>query len=536
MNDYLSLCLICKDENDYLPEWLDYHILLGVDRFYIYDNDSKVSLRVSLDKYIKNGWVSVFEIHGRGVQLHAYDHCIQNFGSQTFWMGFIDTDEFLVLKEKDNLKEFLRDYEAYGGFAVSSLFFGSDGNSFRPGCGQVAGYQTRTHQTFADNGLIKSIVQPDKIVFPNSPHDFIYKPGYFCVNERKLRVDYQRFPNYIEKIQLNHYFCRSLDEIEQKLQRGRGAAASSWARQRFDNVNRNALYRDDTALKNLLKLFQARGKQKLLLNDLIEKNVLVENLAELAGLQKTNFTPLPSQAEIVFRPVMVDFLNKKSALDAAENENRLLDVKQLMLSWLAEMPYWTSLYVDLAVVLIRLDENEPAWQLLSQAWQMARNSYKVLVGMTHFFLRNNNYGMAEKTCKLLFDIAPNDLIVLGFMVESLLGLGQYEEAVNIGLPFIDTVSMVGELPEGMSLLLIQKMSDYLVQNNQYPKAIHLWEAGLKLSPGNASPLIEMGKVYLHQGNRAMSKEVLTRAKNLFPDNQEIKDLLIRVNLTGLKKN
>ena len=38
--DYLSLCLICKDENDYLAEWLDYHILAGVERFYIYDDDS----------------------------------------------------------------------------------------------------------------------------------------------------------------------------------------------------------------------------------------------------------------------------------------------------------------------------------------------------------------------------------------------------------------------------------------------------------------------------------------------------------------
>jgi len=32
--DCLSLCLICKDENDYLAEWLDHHILAGVDRFY----------------------------------------------------------------------------------------------------------------------------------------------------------------------------------------------------------------------------------------------------------------------------------------------------------------------------------------------------------------------------------------------------------------------------------------------------------------------------------------------------------------------
>lgn len=80
--DYLSLCLICKDENDYLPEWLDYHILMGVDRFYIYDNESRVSLREGLD--IDRSWVVVVDITGRAMQLSAYDHCLQNFGGILF--------------------------------------------------------------------------------------------------------------------------------------------------------------------------------------------------------------------------------------------------------------------------------------------------------------------------------------------------------------------------------------------------------------------------------------------------------------------
>ena len=103
--DYISLCLICKDENSYLPEWLDYHILMGVDRFYIYDNESRVSLRETLKEYIERGWVVVVDIQGKAMQLYAYDHCLQTFGAQTFWMGFIDTDEFLVPKTAKDLKD-----------------------------------------------------------------------------------------------------------------------------------------------------------------------------------------------------------------------------------------------------------------------------------------------------------------------------------------------------------------------------------------------------------------------------------------------
>ena len=188
--DYLSLCLICKDENDYLPEWLDYHILMGVDRFYIYDNESRISLRESLADYIARGWAVVMNIPGKAAQLFAYDHCLQTFGSNTFWMGFIDTDEFLVTKSALNLKDFLKGYEEFGGLAVSSLFFGSNHHQNRPSCGQIAGYTLRTRQSFQRNNLIKSIVQPLKAWMPNSPHDFIFKENAWCVNENFLRVDY----------------------------------------------------------------------------------------------------------------------------------------------------------------------------------------------------------------------------------------------------------------------------------------------------------------------------------------------------------
>ena len=221
--DYLSLCLICKDENDYLPEWLDYHILMGVDRFYIYDNESRVSLNHTVKDYVDEGWAVVVDYPGSKVQLFAYDHCLRVFGQNTFWMGFIDTDEFLVPKTTVDLRAFLKEYESYAGLAVSSVFFGSNGHISRPAAGQIISYTRSVHPTFKENEFIKSIVQPRLIALPNSPHDFVYRENAWCVNENFIRVDDQRFAHSIEKIQLNHYFCRSLEEIEDKLKRGGGA-------------------------------------------------------------------------------------------------------------------------------------------------------------------------------------------------------------------------------------------------------------------------------------------------------------------------
>jgi hypothetical protein len=46
---YISACLLAKNENDYINEWLQWHINLGVEHFYIYDNESSTPLVNSIN-------------------------------------------------------------------------------------------------------------------------------------------------------------------------------------------------------------------------------------------------------------------------------------------------------------------------------------------------------------------------------------------------------------------------------------------------------------------------------------------------------
>lgn len=41
---FLAVCVIIKNEARYLAEWIVYHQLVGVDHFYIYDNNSEDDL------------------------------------------------------------------------------------------------------------------------------------------------------------------------------------------------------------------------------------------------------------------------------------------------------------------------------------------------------------------------------------------------------------------------------------------------------------------------------------------------------------
>ncbi|MDE5835564.1 MAG: glycosyltransferase family 2 protein, partial [Paramuribaculum sp.] len=37
---YLAVCAIAKNEGPYFKEWIDWHLSMGVEKFYIYDNGS----------------------------------------------------------------------------------------------------------------------------------------------------------------------------------------------------------------------------------------------------------------------------------------------------------------------------------------------------------------------------------------------------------------------------------------------------------------------------------------------------------------
>ena len=48
----LAVVAIMKCEGHYVKEWLDYHLLAGVDHFFIYDNDSPDNQREVVQPYV----------------------------------------------------------------------------------------------------------------------------------------------------------------------------------------------------------------------------------------------------------------------------------------------------------------------------------------------------------------------------------------------------------------------------------------------------------------------------------------------------
>jgi Glycosyltransferase family 92 len=73
--DYdLCVCAIFRDEAPYLKEWIEFHRLVGIQKFYLYNNASTDNYKEVLQRYINKEIVYLTEwpeAFSNGVQIKA---------------------------------------------------------------------------------------------------------------------------------------------------------------------------------------------------------------------------------------------------------------------------------------------------------------------------------------------------------------------------------------------------------------------------------------------------------------------------------
>ena len=101
----LAFVSIMKNEGHYIKEWLDYHLLAGVNHFYIYDNDSTDNMKEILQPYINAGIVTYIFYPGKAKQMEAYNDAVKKFRFYCRYMSFVDADEFILPKSNRSITE-----------------------------------------------------------------------------------------------------------------------------------------------------------------------------------------------------------------------------------------------------------------------------------------------------------------------------------------------------------------------------------------------------------------------------------------------
>lgn len=220
----LAICAIFQNEAPYMKEWIEFHRLLGVEHFFLYNDHSEDNFMEVLEPYINQGIVNLYQCAPKvscALQYHdemqgkAYMDCIKNNKNAIEWIIFIDLDEFVFPTKEDNLYEFLKAYNKYPALAVNWQLFGtSDLDRIPENKLMIESLIKQSKVDFYRNRYIKSIVQPSKVVKFFNPHCFIYKHKKMAVNENFFKVEKYESPLIaIDKIRINHYYTRDKEHF-----------------------------------------------------------------------------------------------------------------------------------------------------------------------------------------------------------------------------------------------------------------------------------------------------------------------------------
>jgi hypothetical protein len=228
----LSICAIFKDEAPYLEEWLTFHEGVGVDHFYLYDNQSSDDFRTVLAPWIAAGKVTLTDWPGPVAQVAAYNHCLPRARRETRWLAFSDIDELLFSPRERSLPRVLEDYADVRALFVYWRVFGSSGHRTRPGKPMVEAYTWRLddagsevlnpHNSLGRPRQGKSIVDPRRI-----PRMNVHRPEIrqkWILDEKRRWQFGDDVPISCDILRVNHYWSRSIAEMAEKVERGNAAS------------------------------------------------------------------------------------------------------------------------------------------------------------------------------------------------------------------------------------------------------------------------------------------------------------------------
>lgn len=272
--NYLTVAAIVKNEADYIEEWLEFHLLQGVEHFYIYENGSTDRTIAKLLNY--TGLITIIPWEDSPGQFTAYNHALKHFRDDSKWMAFLDVDEFLYspLKETEMDSPYksleaitttvalvLESFEDCAVVAAHWMLYGSDGLEVK-----TPGLVTERF-LFRANGVnqhVKCVVQPRRVKsVGNDPHYFIVNKGEKAVDENRqvLTEPYGLSPGGTANLlRVNHYHLKSKAEyIERKKLGDCGTGvidSEEKVLERFKHHDRNEVL--DTTARAYLKLIKAR--------------------------------------------------------------------------------------------------------------------------------------------------------------------------------------------------------------------------------------------------------------------------------------
>jgi hypothetical protein len=226
------LCAIVKNEARYLVEWICHHKQIGINHFYIYNNESSDETSSILEEFENAGLVTRIPWASRSfpsTQTTAYNDFIRNYSSQFDWVGFLDADEFFIPLIGESIDDVLKLHNGASAVAFNWRIFGSSGATTFENRLVSDRFRKCAVELFSPHQHIKTFARPE-CVESVDVHHVNLKNGIYvtsagrCLTQPPVSgmLDAADFVS----AQINHYFVKSKEEWDLKRARGRVTRAA----------------------------------------------------------------------------------------------------------------------------------------------------------------------------------------------------------------------------------------------------------------------------------------------------------------------
>ena len=216
MNPDLAICCAIKDcRPQYLLEWLRHHRALGIQRFYLYDNESTEPVDVTVKDVDFVRDIHVVPAPGWDITSQSgwYTDCCARIREGSLpscdWLLIIDDDEFLRCDSLDSMVAACGDHP---GLALSWRMIGTNGHVEYAPVPQVERFTSVTGEDYGGNQHVKSMVDPRRVSKWTNTHCPEYVTGH-AVDIRGRAVPGTFTPATHSVAWIDHYFTRSRGEF-----------------------------------------------------------------------------------------------------------------------------------------------------------------------------------------------------------------------------------------------------------------------------------------------------------------------------------
>lgn len=228
-----AIATVVKDETEYIEDFIKYHLNIGIDEIFIYEDYGSVSHKEICDKYDNVYLSSILDIFPEEQREEIIQMRIDKVPSQTlyinqilkylhpthnegWWVWLIDIDEYITCTEK--FPDILDRYKEHQAVLIYWCNYGCSGHIYKPVYDKPI-YEIYTEKCGYEKYSDEKYFKITKFIVNMNKYKPTMKFWIHCANVDFIKADmtYKRTAICLEPLYLRHYITKSWEEFCHKI-------------------------------------------------------------------------------------------------------------------------------------------------------------------------------------------------------------------------------------------------------------------------------------------------------------------------------